>query len=135
LKQYINVTNSLENNDTDHIFVAFGGGNKGKVVSSRTIAGWLVSVIRLAYEERKMTPPQVKAHSTRGMATSWGLFQKASLEQILQAADWQSENTFIKHYRLHISGKRVGPCLVPQYCIQTHNELKCIVSMFNDFLL
>jgi hypothetical protein len=102
LQHYVNETEKLENCSTDHLFVAFGGGIVGKSVVSRTIAGWLVRVIRMAYEIKEMPEPKVRAHSTRSVATSWGLFQKASIEQIMHAADWRSQSTFIKHYKLHI---------------------------------
>ena len=102
LKHYIEVTNNLVEVDTNRLFVSFGGGTLGKAVTCRTISSWLVRVIRLAYEAQKMQPPEVRAHSTRGAATSWGLFQKASLDQIIQAADWKTSTTFVRHYRLHI---------------------------------
>ena len=87
---------------SDRLFVSFSDACRGQPVTSRTIAGWLVRIIKLAYEISDLPPPEVKAHSTRGAATSWGLFQKASLDCIISAADWRSSNTFIKHYRLHV---------------------------------
>jgi hypothetical protein len=102
LEHYIKVTGSLISPTTQRLFVAFGGASKGKPVCSQTIAGWLVRTIRMAYEIKELPPPEVKAHSTRSAATSWGLFSKASLQQIVAAADWRQSSTFIRHYQLNV---------------------------------
>ena len=98
LKYYVDYTNNLSGVDPDSLFVSYGDGTLGKKVACRTISGWLVCLIELAYGLKAIQPPHVKAHSTRGTATSWGLLQKASLDQIVQAADWKSGCTFIRHY-------------------------------------
>ncbi len=84
----------------DHLFVAFGGRQKGSPVSKRTISGWLVKLIKLAYATKREPVPKIKAHSTRAMSTTWALFNKASLQDIMRAADWRSSRTFGKFYAL-----------------------------------
>lgn len=66
-----------------------------KPVSSVTISKWIVSTIRMAYEDSSL---KVKAHSTRAIAPSWALYNGASTKSILDAADWSSESTFAKFY-------------------------------------
>ena len=101
VSHYVKITGA-QGCKSDRLFVAFGDACKGQAVTSRTIAGWIVRVIRIAYDIKGLPPPDVRAHSTRSAATSWGLFQKASLQCIIAAADWRQTSTFIKHYRLHI---------------------------------
>lgn len=64
-------------------------------VSKQTIGSWISNVIRLAYKDETIS---VNPHSTRAIGSSWVLSQGASLQSILEAADWSSENTFIKFY-------------------------------------
>ena len=66
-----------------------------KPVTSQTISKWIVSLIKLAYEDPKM---KVKGHSTRAIGSSWALFNGASVKSILNAADWSHESTFVRFY-------------------------------------
>ena len=54
-----------------------------------------MSLIKLAYKDHKM---KVKGHSTRAIGPSWALFNGASVNSILSAADWSRESTFTKFY-------------------------------------
>ena len=71
-----------------------------KPVISQTISKWLVSLIKLAYEDPKM---KVKGHSTRATGPSWALFNGAPVNSILNAADWSHESTFIRFYLRDVS--------------------------------
>ena len=66
-----------------------------KPVTSQTISKWLVKLIELTYDDPSM---KVKGHSTRAIESSWALFNGASVNNILNAADWSRESTFIKFY-------------------------------------
>ncbi|KAL7851538.1 hypothetical protein AOLI_G00218940 [Acnodon oligacanthus] len=46
----------------------------------------------------------LRAHSTRGMATSWALFRGVSVQDLCTAASWASGNTFVRFYRLDVTG-------------------------------
>ena len=105
LKQYLSITNalmSIKRIKHNHLFVCYGTRNKLKPVSKRTISGWLVKIIKAAYAAAGKALPSVKAHSTRAQATTWALFNGASLESILRAADWRRPSTFVKHYGLDV---------------------------------
>ncbi len=57
---------------SDQLFVCFGGQQKGKAVSKQRIAHWIVEAIVLAYQARCLPCPLgVRAHFTRGVASSW----------------------------------------------------------------
>ncbi len=90
------------------LFVAYGGKIKLQSVSKRTISGWIVSMIKWAYNKEGLGLPSVKAHSTRAMSTSWALYNKSSMDQVLKAADWRSTRTFAKHYGLDLWSKADG---------------------------
>ena len=66
-----------------------------KPVTSQTISKWLVKLVKLAYDYPSM---KVKGHSSRAIRSSWALFNGASLNNILSAADWSRESTIIKFY-------------------------------------
>ena len=79
-------------NDETNLFLSFIEPHKP--VSKQTVAKWIVSTIKLAYEGHI----QVRAHSTRALGPSWALFKGANMTSILEAADWSRESTFIKFY-------------------------------------
>ena len=101
LKYYLKATENLKNHK-GHLFVAFGSKVRGNPVSRKTIASWIVQVIRGAYESKGLVPPKCRAHSTRAMSTSWAAFQGVSFSDILRAADWRCNRTFATHYGLDL---------------------------------
>ena len=102
LKRYLQITEDFIDNSEFHMFVCHGGKRRGKAASKQTISNWIVKVIKNAYEAKGETAPDIKAHSTRGTATSWALFNQASFNAVMQAADWRQKSTFVKHYALDL---------------------------------
>ena len=100
LKHYIKVTNARmrkENVQHNKLFVCYGHRNRSKPVNIRTISGWIVKIIEAAYAASgKSLVTPVRAHSTRGQATSRALFNGAPFKDVMQAADWRCQSTFIK---------------------------------------
>ncbi|CAG2225867.1 unnamed protein product [Mytilus edulis] len=76
--------------------------NKGKQdLSVKTISTWICKTIQLAYSfsnEELLNSMHIKAHDVRAISTSWALFNNASLEEVLSAGFWRTENSFISHY-------------------------------------
>lgn len=66
-----------------------------KPVTAQTLSKWIVKLIRLAYEDPSM---KIKGHSTRAIGSSWALFNGASVNNIMSAADWSRESTFVRFY-------------------------------------
>ncbi|XP_016424125.1 adhesion G protein-coupled receptor E1-like [Sinocyclocheilus rhinocerous] len=57
---------------SEQLFVCFGGRCKGLPVTKQRLSRWIVDAIALAYaSEGLQCPIGVRAHSTRGMASSW----------------------------------------------------------------
>lgn len=77
-------------------------------MSCQTISSWIVSVIKQAYEEQ--SDLKVKAHSTRAIGPSWALVKGASLNSILEAADWSRDTTFKKFYYRQIDSQEWELC-------------------------
>ena len=50
------------------------------------------------YERHNERLDSVRAHDTRRLATSWALFNGASVQEIMQAAHWVNESTFTSFY-------------------------------------
>ncbi len=64
---------------------------------------WVRDAIALAYEARgQASPLGVRAHSTRGVASSMALARGAPLQQVCDAAGWSSPHTFVRFYSLDV---------------------------------
>ncbi len=99
LRIYVDRTQSFRT--SDQLFVCFGGQQKGRAVSKQRLAHWIVEAIVLAYQVRCLPCPLgVRAHSTRGVASSWALARGASIADICKAAGWATPNTFARFYNL-----------------------------------
>ncbi len=109
LRIYVDRTQSFR--PSDQLFGCFGGQQKGKAVSKQRLAHWIVEAIVLAYQARCLPCPLgVRAHSTRGVASSWALAQGASIADICKAAGWATPNTFARFYNLCI--EPVSSCVL-----------------------
>ncbi len=72
LRQYVDRTQRFRT--SEQLFVCYEGQQKGKAVSKQRIAHWIVDAITLAYEAQGVPCPlRLRAHSTRGVASSWVL--------------------------------------------------------------
>ncbi|XP_078242543.1 uncharacterized protein LOC144587068 [Pogona vitticeps] len=88
------------------LFLCYYGQRKGTAASTSTLFRWLVSTTSLAYElQHKPLPENLRAHSTRAVATSTALLRGVDIPDICRAATWSSVSTFIKHYRLDLRAK------------------------------
>ncbi len=88
---------------SSQLLVCFGAGRRGLATSKQRISHWVRDAISLAYEARKLPSPlSLRAHSTRGVASSQALFRGVPLEDICVAAGWSSLHTFVKFYNLDV---------------------------------
>ena len=88
---------------SDQLLVCFGSPKKGLPASKQTISNWIVQAIATAYQVRNLPSPMaVRAHSTRGMASSVALLSGVSLQEICEAAGWATPHTFISFYSLEL---------------------------------
>jgi hypothetical protein len=64
--------------------------------------------IQLAHSsssEELLNSMHVKAHDVRAISTSWALFNNASLDEVLSAGFWRTQNSFISHYLQSLSSQ------------------------------
>ena len=75
------------------LFVSLGPRSPGKAVTKPTLSRWIVDAIRLAYTSRGVSVPDgLRAHSTRGVSTSWALCRGVSIQASAQqhpGASWR----------------------------------------------
>lgn len=84
LKIYINRTKYIRK--SNRLFVTYQQ-NTQKEASKDSIARWIVSMVRFAYDNvGPETLEIIRAHDTRRLSTSWALFCGASAIDILRAA-------------------------------------------------
>ena len=94
---------------TTQLFVSWAPKTLGKAVSKVRISQWIVEAIERSYLARGMQPPvRVKAHSTRGVSTSWALSRGVSIQDVCTAASWASSSTFANFYRLDVTAAPVA---------------------------
>ncbi len=85
------------------LLICFGAGRRGLATSKQRISHWVRDAISLAYEARNLPSPlSLRAHSTRGVASSQALFRGVPLEAICVAAGWSSPHTFVRFYNLDV---------------------------------
>ncbi len=109
LRRYMDRTQSFRT--SEQLFVCYGGQQKGKAVSKQWMAHWIVDAITLAYEAQGVPCLlRLRAHSTRGVASSWALARGASLTDICRAAGWATPNTFTRFYSLRV--EPVSSCVL-----------------------
>ena len=100
LRTYIDRTASLRT--SDQLFVSLTKPHKA--ISKQRLSHWIVEAIVLAYTRMGRDPPAgLRAHSTRGIATSWALFKGVSVQDICAAASWATPSTFARFYRLDVT--------------------------------
>ncbi|XP_072235172.1 uncharacterized protein [Leuresthes tenuis] len=118
LRVYVDRTASFRG--TDQLFVSWATPHKGKPLSRQRLSRWIVEAIVLAYRCRGLQPPAgLKAHSTRSMATSWALFKGIRVEDICAAASWSSRHTFVRFYRLNVSGPSLAHAVLESGASET----------------
>ena len=103
LRLYIDRT-SLSRRGHSQLFVAWNSRTRGKPITTVRLSQWIVEAIRIAYNSKGVRPPEVlRAHSTRGISTSWALLKGVSIQEICTAASWSSTSTFARYYNLDMA--------------------------------
>ncbi len=88
---------------TEQLFVSFGNRTKGHPVTKQRLSKWIVDAVMLAYSSLGLQCPiGVRAHSTRGIASSWAWSSGVSITEICTAAGWATPSTFARIYNLDI---------------------------------
>ena len=96
LTYYLRRTENFRNADRLKVFIAVNKPHKP--VSCKTISRWITDTIKFCYRTEGKTPGRVHGHQTRSYGPSWARFKGTSSKDIMEAADWSRETTFVKYY-------------------------------------
>ena len=69
-----------------------------KKASKGTVAGWVKEAISGAYSHKQREQMGIRAHDTRGVATTWAATVGVPFEDIMDAAAWSRPQTFARFY-------------------------------------
>ncbi|XP_050972479.1 uncharacterized protein LOC127169281 [Labeo rohita] len=102
LRCYVNRTKALRK--SNQLFVSWADSHRGKPISRQRLSHWIVEAIIVGYNSMGLSPPEgLRAHSTRGLASSWAWFKGVSIRDICAAASWASPHTFVRFYKLDVT--------------------------------
>ena len=75
------------------------------------VAYWIRKAVAIAYENAGTggDAPHVNAHEVRAVAHSLAAYNGASLQQVLDGAQWKGPESFYKHYLRDMSSSLAGP--------------------------
>lgn len=100
--------------------------NFSKDVSSNTFSRWVSLVVRQAYSSEGLTLPSHRAHDLRAWSASLAAAKNVAIHEIMAAAYWKSENTFINYYLRDCSLRRengthsISALVVAQRALHLH---------------
>ena len=97
LKRYLRVV-SVRRPTTCRKLLLSVNPNYDRDVSTTTVSRWVSEVVRHAYQLRGASLESARAHELRAWSASMALHQSVALTDILQAAYWKSDSTFIHFY-------------------------------------
>ncbi len=95
--------------ESDQLFVSWMKPRTGKPITKQRLSHWIVEAISLAYSSKGLvSPPGLRAHSTRGMSSSWALFKGVTKQDICEATSWSSPHTFARSYKLDVTAQTLA---------------------------
>ena len=100
LKAYVKAT-KRKRGDEKQLFVSY---QNFRPISKERLSKWITGGLKEVYDGSSQSDVRLNAHSTRSLASSWALYQGASLESIVQAAFWARESTFSSFYLKDVWG-------------------------------
>ena len=67
-------------------------------LTPEAVARYIIKLVRWAYSQASAISPPCRAHDVRKIAASMQALSGESLSDVLQAGQWSSPFTFLKHY-------------------------------------
>ena len=95
LKWYLKLTNPLRGAEKALFVIS---KEPYKKASKGTVAGWVKEAISRAYSHKQREQMGIRAHDTRGVATTWAATVGVPFEDIMDAAAWSHPQTFARFY-------------------------------------
>jgi hypothetical protein len=72
-------------------------------ITPQRIARYIINLIKFCYTALERKVPVCSAHDVRKIAASLRALTGESMSDVLEAGQWSSPNTFLKHYFLNLS--------------------------------
>lgn len=125
LRRYRSVTASVRDPSARKLFTSINP-KFSKDVSCNTISRWVSQVVRQAYSRAGLSLPPSRAHELRAWSASLAAARNMSIRDIMAAAYWRSENTFINYYLRDCSLSRedgthgISTLVVAQRALRLH---------------
>ena len=101
LKHYVSSTREIRKAQRK-LFISYNPSYP-KDITSASISRWLRCTIKNAYEHMSLDVVSTRAHEVRAWASSAAFAHSWSLKDVMAAAYWRSESSFINHYLRDIS--------------------------------
>ena len=108
LKHYLEITKDLRKDN--QLLISFKKPHRK--ITSDSVSRWIKLVLKLANID--VINNSIKAHSTRSMATSIASFSGMPINQIMEAAGWTQESTFVRHYKMTLQ-KNLGKTVLDSF--------------------
>ena len=110
LRYYLKLKHKVldPNNRFRRLLCAFKLGHIGDI-SKQTVSGWIRQLIKQAYSAVQdediphLTHTNFQARELRAFASSLAFHQNYSLKQVMEAASWRNNNTFVSFYLRDLS--------------------------------
>ena len=94
---YLDTVAALRSPTQRSLFIPHVAGS-GRNVTPQGISRYVVHLVRWAYDVAGAASPDCRAHDVRKIAASLRALSGDSLLDVLQAGQWSSPFTFLKHY-------------------------------------
>jgi hypothetical protein len=106
LLKYLDTAFGVRSKDSNRLFVPIKQGQND--ITAKPISSWICNTVMLSYKSSGNTLPrnQVKAHEIRAIASSWSIFNSASLTEMLSAGFWRLDNTFLLNLLTVLTSRR-----------------------------
>ena len=126
LRSYLLRSRPLRSPSHRRLFVSFNPGFT-RDITKATISRWVSTTIKAAYHSWAVTLPleNPRAHEVRALSTSLAAAHQLPLQDIMAAAFWRSEDSFINFYLrdtalLRDNGSRgIGSVVVAQHALSS----------------
>ena len=104
LSRYRRRTNASRSSLQRRLFLPYKD-NKNDDVSKATVSRWIRDVIARAYNSSSdvADPKSFRAHEVRAWASSLAFSHNTSLEDVMKAAFWRNNGTFMEYYLRDVS--------------------------------
>ena len=97
LRAYLNRSKTKRALTQRRLFISVNP-NYEKDIAKPTLSRWITTVIKAAYNRKKVELPSSRAYEVRAISTSLARKHSIAMESIMESAYWRNNSTFISFY-------------------------------------